>query len=361
MEFSVRDTGIGIPASRAEQLFQPFAQADPSMSRRFGGTGLGLSISKSLVEMMGGRIWAESEAGKGSTFRFTVRLPLAKELLSDFEAPAVSPTAARGQLRVLLAEDNPANQKVATYILEDRGHAVEIAGDGQEAIRLYERNSYDVILMDVQMPGMDGLEATAFIRKNEQAGKRVPIIAMTAHAMREDRDRCLAAGMDGYLAKPVDAREMIALVEGLTAKSSSAEAVPVPPAPAGEGAEEVPSAVIFDAASALKRCFGKRELLDRVIRIFFEEVDNLLPQIRSALHGDDLTEVGALGHRLKGTISHLAAEPARAAARRVERAGMEGGTLGDAEEAVAALERECKVLRAALVEYQAAAAPSAKG
>ena len=183
LEFAVRDTGIGIPPSGLERLFQPFAQADASMARRFGGTGLGLSICKSLVEMMGGRIWVESEVGKGSTFYFTVRLPLAKEPPADFEAPAAVPPAACAQLHILLVEDNPANQKLATYILQDRGHLVEIAGDGQEAVHLTEQNRYDVILMDVQMPGMNGLEATAAIRKRENGGSRVPIIAMTAHAM----------------------------------------------------------------------------------------------------------------------------------------------------------------------------------
>ena len=128
LEFAVRDTGIGIPPAGLERLFQPFAQADASMARRFGGTGLGLSICKSLVEMMGGRIWVESEVGKGSTFYFTVRLPLAKELPADFEAPVAIPTAACAQLRILLVEDNPANQKLATYILQDRGHSSRSPG-----------------------------------------------------------------------------------------------------------------------------------------------------------------------------------------------------------------------------------------
>jgi len=220
LNFAVRDTGIGIPPFGQERLFQPFAQADVSMARRFGGTGLGLSICKRLVEMMGGRIWVESEVGKGSTFYFTVRLPLAKDLPPDFDVPLAVPTVPCAQLRILLAEDNPANQKIAAYVLQARGHIVEIVGDGQEAIRLSEQNRYDVILMDVQLPEMDGLEATAAIRKREDAatedgGRRVPIIAMTAHAMKSDRDRCLAAGMDGYLSKPVNAQEMIGLVETL--------------------------------------------------------------------------------------------------------------------------------------------------
>ena len=219
LEFAVRDTGIGIPPSSLELIFQPFAQADPSMARRFGGTGLGLTICKNLVEMMGGRIWVESQVGHGSTFYFTLRLPLAKELPSDFEPPVAVTTAACVPLRILLAEDNPANQKLATYVLHDRGHLVEIAGDGQEAVALTEQNCYDVILMDVQMPGMNGLEATAAIRNREGGRRRVPIIAMTAHAAKGDRERCLAAGMDGYLSKPIDGQEMISLAETLAARS----------------------------------------------------------------------------------------------------------------------------------------------
>ena len=220
LTFSVRDTGIGIPPASLKSLFKPFAQADASMSRRFGGTGLGLSISKSLVEMMGGQIGVESEAGKGSTFHFSLRLPLAEHPPADVEAPLALPTRTCSPLHILLAEDNPANQKLAAYILQDRGHTVEIAGNGEEAVWLFEQNTYDVVLMDVQMPGMDGLEATAAIRKRENGGCRVPIIAMTAHAMKDDRDRCLAAGMDSYLSKPVKGRELLGLVESLAEKGT---------------------------------------------------------------------------------------------------------------------------------------------
>ncbi len=260
LEFAVRDTGIGIPPSSQEHVFQPFAQADASMARRFGGTGLGLSICRSLVEMMGGRIWVESEVGKGSTFYFTVHLPLAKEIPPEFEVPfAVSP-AARAQLRILLAEDNPANQKLATYVLQDRGHFVEIAGDGQEALQLTERNRYDVILMDMQMPRMNGLEATAAIRNREEGGSRVPIIAMTAHAMKDDRERCLAAGMDGYLSKPIDGHEMIALVETLAASSLSVAASGVPSATTLPQAAEPPATPVFDPELALRRRKAEQRL-----------------------------------------------------------------------------------------------------
>jgi PAS domain S-box-containing protein len=358
LEFAVRDTGIGIPPSGLQQLFQPFAQSDASMARRFGGTGLGLSISKSLVEMMGGRIWVESEVGQGSTFHFTVRLPLAKELPLDFQAPVAPATAACGPLRVLLVEDNPANQKLATYILQDRGHGVEIAGDGQEAIRLTERNRYDLILMDVQMPGMNGLEATAAIRKRETCGRRVPIVAMTAHAMQGDRERCLAAGMDGYLSKPVNAREMIGLVETLAC--GTVPAAPIAAAVLGPAdALSCETRPVFNLEEALSRCFNNANMVREMIQCFQDEVTNLFPQMRAALEQGDLGEVGRLGHRIKGTVVYLGAHPAKEAAVRVERFGEStGGTPSDAEEAINALEHECFALKAALARHSLAADPA---
>jgi len=357
LEFAVRDTGIGIPPSGQERLFQPFAQADASMARRFGGTGLGLTISKSLLEMMGGRIWVESELGKGSTFYFTVRLPLAKEIPADFEAPVAVPAAACAQLHILLVEDNPANQKLATYILQDRGHTVEVAGDGQEAIYLTEQNHYDVILMDVQMPGMNGLEATTAIRRREGGGRRVPIIAMTAHAMRGDRDRCLAAGMDGYLSKPVNAHEMIGLVESLALGVTPVpQPATAPPCPAETSPQA--TAVVFNPDDALAHCFNSQDMVREMIQCFLEEVDNSFPKMRAALEKGDLEEVGRLGHRMKGTVVYLGAQPAKEAALRVERfCKSSGGTASEAEEAINALEHECVALKAALKSHRLAAEP----
>jgi PAS domain S-box-containing protein len=350
LAFAVRDTGIGIPPSGQELLFRPFAQTDVSMSRRFGGTGLGLSICKNLVEMMRGRIWVESELGNGSTFYFTVRLPLARELPPDFDAPVVLPAAACGPLRILLVEDNPANQKLVTYILQDRGHTVEAAGDGQEALSLAGQRNYDAILMDVQMPGMNGLEATAAIRNREKGGSRVPIIAMTAHAMKGDRERCLAAGMDGYLSKPVNAQEMIGLLESL-AGSAAARAVP---APAARSHAETSPEAVFNPEMALGRCFNNTDMVQEMIQCFFDEVDNLCRQMHAALEKGDLMEVGRLGHRMKGTVVYLGAEPAKEAALRAERfCKSAGGTPSEAEEAINALERECILLKAALREHLA--------
>ena len=639
LEFAVRDTGIGIPPSARERLFEPFSQSDASMARRFGGTGLGLAICKNLVELMGGRIWVESEVGKGSTFHFSVRLPLAKDLPPDFEAPAGIPTATCVPLRILLVEDNPANQKLATYILQDRGHLVEIAEDGQEAVYLTEQNRYDVILMDVQMPGMNGLEATDAIRKREaELGKvlglgawgleetpqlrtpvsgilipasqdprpkaqdprpktqdpipvsRTPIIAMTAHAMKSDREQCLAAGMDAYLSKPINGQEMIVLVESLAERKGlgigdwglkqglgirdwglegsappktpeSGTPIPNPQSPipvfdpqwvvnrrkaeqrlyAGKArhalavsemdaralvhelqvyqielemqneellraqaaaeeasarygelfdfapvayflwdhqgrilevnlagaalleldrsmvvhrrfvqfvaqeyrtrfadfftrvqrtdtkqscevkilkggraivvlvegiaardylgqerlcraavidisqqkhAEELaatnrakdrcaanvrdeirspktavaPAAVVFDPGLALAQCCDSTDMVREMIQCFFDEVDYLLPQMRAALEKGDFKEVGRLGHRMKGTVVYLGAQPAVEAARGVERFGKSsGGAPSEAEEAVNALEEQCLVLSAVLREHPLAA------
>jgi PAS domain S-box-containing protein len=350
LEFAVRDTGIGIPPSGLKRLFRPFAQVDASTARRFGGTGLGLSISKSLVEMMGGRIWVESEVGKGSTFHVAVRLPLAKELPADFDVPAVLPAAACGPLRVLLVEDNPANQKLATYILQDRGHLVEIAGDGQEALGLIEQNRYDVILMDVQMPGMNGLEATAAIRKREAGGGRMPIIAMTAHAMKDDRDRCLAAGMDGYLSKPVNANAMIGLVETLACGAAAAPKVDAAP-PSLTGTPPQAAALVFNPDEALVRCFNSHKMVRQMIQCFFDEVAAVFPPMRAAWEKDDFVEVGRLGHRIKGTVVYLGAQAATEAAARVERFSEGGGAPSEVEEAINVLEHECAVLKAALIQH----------
>ncbi len=214
IRFVVRDTGTGIAADKQAAIFNAFEQGDGSTTRRYGGTGLGLAICAKLVALMGGRIWVESTVGQGSAFRFTVRFacpqqrPAAQAAAPDDDA-VVAPGTRR--LRVLLAEDNPINQKVATRMLVQAGHAVTVAGDGRAALDLVGREAFDVVLMDVQMPEMDGLQAAAAIRARESGSiRRLPIVAMTAHAMKGDRERCLAAGMDAVVAKPVRRGELLA-------------------------------------------------------------------------------------------------------------------------------------------------------
>ena len=215
--FAVRDTGIGISKDRMSRLFQSFSQVDASTTRKYGGTGLGLVISKNLAELMGGRIWAESEPAKGSTFYFTI---LAKA--SSVSLPAKGKEMARKEafreghkldrpLKILLAEDNIVNQKVAMKMLERLGYQADIAANGEEVLKALKDRPYDIVLMDVQMPEMDGLEATRRIRS--ASGCQPYIIAMTAHAMKGDREVCLEAGMNDYVSKPVRMEELQAAIE----------------------------------------------------------------------------------------------------------------------------------------------------
>jgi signal transduction histidine kinase/CheY-like chemotaxis protein/HPt (histidine-containing phosphotransfer) domain-containing protein len=346
LRFEIRDTGIGIKPEDLERIFYPFAQADLSTARRFGGTGLGLTISSSLVGLMGGRIWAESESGKGSTFYFTVLLPVGQKPADELRAPEIALEAA-SKLNILLVEDHLPSQKLATYILEERGHAVEVAGSGQQALILTQGKLYDVILMDLQMPDMSGAEATAAIRALEGNRKRVPIIAMTAYAMQSDRERCLAAGMDGYLAKPIHKNELIATVEKFA--GNAIEGVGQETYDLSRPEPSMPSKVpAFDADLALKRCYNQPRLLQEMIEYFSAEVDSFLSQMHSALEECDWNTFGRLGHRLKGTLVYLGADSAMNAAQRVESFEQHSGSGAEAHEAFQALERQCAILKAIL-------------
>ncbi len=212
LQFSVADSGVGIPADKLDMIFSPFSQADSSITRRFGGTGLGLAIAQRLVTMMEGRIWVESTPGQGSTFHFIVSLRPAAP--PEVKQKAVVVMAARAGARILVAEDTPVNQRLAQTLLSKRGYLVELANDGVEALDKYRAEHFDLILMDMQMPNMDGLEATERIRawEQENARLRIPIVAMTANALEADRQRCLAAGMDDFIAKPFRADELLGVV-----------------------------------------------------------------------------------------------------------------------------------------------------
>jgi PAS domain S-box-containing protein len=223
LHFTISDTGVGVAPNALKMIFDPFTQADSSTTRTFGGTGLGLSISARLVEMMGGEIWVESELDRGSQFHFTALLGVT-DTVDDTaieRVPIATPAASQSRepmsgssLRVLLAEDNAVNRVVASRLLEKQGHHVSIATTGREALVALRGENYDVVLMDVQMPDMDGFEATRTIRAMEQhTGRHQQIIALTAHAMTGDRERCLEAGMDAYLTKPFSPRELYELLK----------------------------------------------------------------------------------------------------------------------------------------------------
>ncbi len=238
LQFDVQDTGIGIPADKQRDIFEAFVQGDGSVERRFGGTGLGLTISSRLVSLMGGQLWVESELGQGSCFHFTTRLGIAKSAAG--EVVSVAQTSALGLLKpsgrslhILVAEDNQVNQLVATKLLRKLGHIVVLANNGKEVMEeLACRSDLDAILMDVQMPEMSGYEATERIRRMERGTPRhIPIFAMTAFAMTGDRERCLEAGMDGYLSKPVRIQELnnlLAKVNGETPLATGNGQIKIP-------------------------------------------------------------------------------------------------------------------------------------
>jgi PAS domain S-box-containing protein len=322
LHFTVSDTGIGIPADRQRVVFEAFAQADGSITRRYGGTGLGLTISSGLVGLMGGRLWVESEVGRGSQFHFTAAFaPGPAEDATD--TPPVRsglPPAARA-LRVLVAEDQEVNQRLFARMLEVRGHEAVTASTGQEALDRLAAGSFDAVLMDVQMPEMDGLTATALLREREAGtGRHVPVIALTAYAMTEDRDRCLAAGCDEYLSKPVRKEDLYRVLEGLTGTAA-------PAGPPAEPPEETPQAN------------GEGQFLRELGSLFFEHWPGQLAELRAAADAGRAERVRQIAHALKGTLAVIGAADASEVARELHQAAAREGAdviapIGELERAV---------------------------
>jgi PAS domain S-box-containing protein len=492
LEFLVTDSGIGIPDRKQEQIFDAFAQADASSTRRYGGTGLGLAIVARLVGMMDGRVSVESGVGRGSRFRFDARFRLAtagalpaapraperlgglrvlvvddndtsrrvlREMLvqwrmrpvvvgSGTEALRELERAARAgqpyplvlldasmpeldgfalaeriqaqpglagasimmlssaartddrarcrtlgvsaylpkpvkqsdlldaiadalgsgaavrsrtrsrrsapvsgrRLRVLVAEDSAVNQQVTVGMLERAGHEAVVAGDGREAVEALEREPFDLVLMDVQMPELDGLEATAAIRERERTrGGHVPIVAVTAHAMKGDADRCLAAGMDAYLAKPVQTRQLFATIEKLLGVETP-EAAPPTPTSGAQGA-------VLDEERLLDRLGGDRRALARIAKLFLADAPVQLARIREALESRDAPGLRAAAHALKGSVANFAAPEATAAALRLQQLG-EAGRMTGTRSAYARLERELGLVTERLESLSSAASRS---
>ena len=490
VRFSVTDTGIGITPEKLRSVFEAFTQADGSTTRKYGGTGLGLTICQRLVELMGGRVWAESEVGKGSTFFFEVRLgrargsiervihipadlnglpvlivddnatnrrvlsetvrhwgakptsvgsgpegmaelrwaadhgtPFALLLLDGMmpgmdgfmvaeqigREPALAGTtilmltsadrqgdAARCRdlgvaaylvkpvkptelnraiaaalpnspaplsldgkpaspaskigpsvertirpLNVLVAEDNVVNQRVVLRLLQKYGHSVTVAADGRLALTAFEKAAFDLVLMDVSMPEMDGFEATQAIRDREKVtGKHTPIVAMTAHAMKGDRERCLAAGMDDYVSKPVERAELMRVL----AWAAGSPVVPEPDAP--PAAERPPA---LDRRAALQRLGGDEELFADVVGVFLGDAPRMLADLRQFVAVGDMAGVQRTAHGLKGAAGYVGGKPATVAAEHLEQIGA-AARLADAPRALDALSHEIDRLSAALAE-----------
>ena len=482
IHFAVCDTGIGIPRDKQEVIFEAFAQVDSSTTRRFGGTGLGLTISARLVAMMHGRMWVESEPGKGSTFHFTVRLGGAKAgaqpkkaapvtlravpilivddnatnrrvldetlslwgmrtfvaadgfqalialrqaresgepiqlVLTDAHMPSMDgfrlveeikrePQLARTQvimvtsggqrgdagrcrelgisayltkpvrqvdlletivnilgakgrgpekaavmtrhslreqrrgLRILVAEDNIVNQRLAEQLLLKRGHYVSIANNGREALDLLAEHPFDLALVDVQMPAMDGFQLTAAIREKEkETGTHLPIIAMTAYAMKGDRERCLEAGMDGYVAKPINSAQLFETIESV--QRAELKATAHVQAPLNEE--------ILDESTLRARFGWDQELLTEVVNLYLEDCPNLVGSIRGAIERADARALERAAHKLKGSVANFSARAAYDAALRLEVMGR-GGHLEEANEALERLEMALAELKPVLL------------
>ena len=319
VRFSVRDTGIGIPADRLDRLFKSFSQVDSSTTRHYGGTGLGLSIVKQIADLMGGTVGVASEVGRGSVFWFTAQFELASDdhhirnRQATVEAPR-APAAPRpfAGAHILLVEDNAVNQKVAQRYLEKLGVTCDVACNGREAIETWQKGNHDLILMDCQMPVMDGFEATREIRGQERHGKRIPIIALTANALASDRDNCLAAGMDEHLGKPLELAKLEAcLAQHLAGRSPQPiDAANVPAAPPPEAPVDLPALreIVGDDAQF------QRELIDT----FIASGDATLAQIVAALDASDFATVRKSAHSLKGASANIRAQPLSTAAKHLE-------------------------------------------
>ncbi|HXQ44093.1 MAG TPA: response regulator [Acidimicrobiales bacterium] len=375
VRFEVSDTGDGIAPDKVDLIFQPFVQADSSTSRKYGGTGLGLAICRKLVALMGGECGVTSTLGGGSTFWFTIRVQTVTGQPADTTASAVTDLAdvhdigepapaadvprtpvttgptplAPGEPetgRLLLAEDNLINQKVAVEMLSRAGYRVDTVLNGAAAVRAVAARPYDAILMDCQMPEMNGYEATAAIRALRSSGRLTPIIAMTAGARPEDRDRCLAEGMDGYLSKPVRKDNLLALV-ARSVKDESAIAGPIPRVdhdPVGDSLD----LTVFEELRLLDEATDE-DFLAELVEQFVQDTEALLTDLRLAWSAGDSAAVTRTAHGIRGGSTQLGGRRLALSCRHLEE---QAGTdhLSDDLAAIHAVETDYQDLRRSLVD-----------
>ncbi len=343
LRFAVSDTGIGIPKDRMERLFKPFSQADSSTTRKFGGTGLGLSISKKLAEMMGGQIGVESEYGTGSTFWFTAVFEKREKSIKDEKRKEQHPRISENiclppDLRILLVEDNLFNQQVALAVLRKFRLCADIANNGKKALEILGKKPYDLVLMDIEMPEMDGLEAVRILRNSAFENRNVPVIAMTAHALIGSRERYLQAGMNDYVAKPVNPDELFAAICRNISKSSGTVSVsaqplqtkdspslsPVPNEIFSPVSAEIPhpkeedTRSVFDRQDLLRRMGGSENIMKIIVENFPSQFSEELEKLRLCAKEGNAEKIRFQAHTLKGMAANASASRLRDAVFELE-------------------------------------------
>jgi CheY-like chemotaxis protein/anti-sigma regulatory factor (Ser/Thr protein kinase) len=355
----VGDTGPGFSTDEMHQLFQGFTQADSSFARRHRGAGLGLAISSALINRLGGEFAIESQVGIGTRSLFTI--PLKRQILhpecsgdgsstielsrQDRESEASSFRS----LTILLAEDTPANQKLIESILVKRGHRVIVATNGREALEQFSNTRFDVIIMDLQMPMMDGYQATAAIRHLEcQTERHIPIIALTAHSTASDREACLKAGMDAYLSKPINVAKLVKATESSVLKSV--------PRSGGEqwnspSNGEPSGKTVVDRDSVMKRLGGDEELFRSFIEVFTEDSPAMMQQLRDAVAERNSSLIQRSAHSLRGLAANFNAAGVVELASKLEQAGKDGD-LSEANSLMTQLNEAMEQLQETLAMYQ---------
>jgi signal transduction histidine kinase/DNA-binding NarL/FixJ family response regulator/HPt (histidine-containing phosphotransfer) domain-containing protein len=365
VRFSVKDTGIGVPADKQANLFQVFTQADASTTRKYGGTGLGLAISKQLAGMMGGEIGIISDEGRGSEFWFTARFAKQAGHIAALSAqPSIARHASRdtrrGAFRILLAEDNITNQQVALGVLKKLGLSADAVANGSEAVRALTDLSYDLVLMDVEMPEMDGYEATRQIRNPQSAVRnhRIPIIAMTANAMKGDRERCMDAGMNDYVSKPIFPQALDKALGIWLPKETAnkTEQAPVNPKDAATGPGEklvLPATPVFDLAGMAVLHMGDEDFMRTTARSFLKDLPVEVKALRDYLKAGDASGAARQAHSIKGASANVGGEALREAAFEMEK-NAKAGRLEAVMARLPELDMQFARLKAAMKKHFAA-------